>query len=178
MASHYVKCSICGETFDRDKIEFVMTSSRRYAHKACYEKRQAGLSEEDKYKEKIFEYTKQLFKEYYNKKKIETQLMKMMKENVKYTYSGVFKTLVYWYEVRQGDVEKSHYSIGIVPYVYDEAFNYYKELWMMQQINAEKNIEEYIPKVRKVKIQNPQRNPLIKERHFNLLDEEEVTNGF
>lgn len=177
MAVHNVKCSICGQIFDRDKIEFVMTSSRRYAHKSCFDKRQEGLSEEDKYKEKIYEYARQLYKENYNKKKIETQLIKMMKENVNYTYSGVFKTLVYWYEVKQGDIEKSRYGIGIVPYVYDAAFNYYKELWLTQQINAEKNIADYLPKIKKVKIQNPKRNPLIKERHFNLLDEEEITNG-
>lgn len=169
---HPVKCSICGKTFDRDKVECVNTSTRRYAHKSCYDKQQGTLSEEEKMKQKIFEYTKHLFKDQFNKKRIETQLLKLMKEHSEYTYSGIFKTLVYWYEIKNGIIEKSNYGLGIVPYIYNDAFCYYKTLWEIQQRNNEKNIDEYIPKQNVVKIKNPQRNPLKKERHFDILLEE------
>lgn len=168
---HPVKCSICNETFDRDKVEFVQTSARRYAHKSCYDKQQGTLSEEEKMKQKIFDYTRKLFKENFNKKKIETHMLKIMKDNPQYTYSGIFKTLVYWYELKNGNVEKSNYGLGIVPYVYEDAFRYYKALWETQQKNNEKNIVDFIPKQNTVRIRNPQRNPLKKERHFDLLDE-------
>lgn len=173
--AHRVKCSICQSTFDRDKEEFVMTSSRRYAHKSCYDRQQDNLSGEEKAKEEIFKYLKNLYKENFNKVKIETQMNKMMKENSNYNYSGILKTLVYWYEVKNGDVEKSHYSIGIVPYVYKDAYNYYYNIWLAQQVNADKNIEIYKPKEKIVIIKNPIRQPKSKRKvfSFNFLDEEE-----
>lgn len=171
--AHRVKCSICNETFDRDKVECVATSARRYAHKSCYDRQQGQLSEEEKAREEIFKYLKQLFKENFNKVKIETQLEKMIREN-KYNYSGVLKTLVYWYEVKNGDVEKSHYSIGIVPYIYKDAYNYYYNIWLAQQANADKNIEIFKPKEKIVVIKNPVRKPKIKRNifSFKFLDEE------
>lgn len=169
---HRVKCSICGQTFDRDKIEFVATSSRRYAHRSCYEKQQNGLSEEEKFKQQIYDYTLKLFGSNFNKKRIELQLKKMMTENVEFTYSGILKTLVYWYEVKRGDVEKSHYSIGIIPYVYNDAREYYRQLWMTQQLNADKDIDQFIPKIKVVTIPAPQRNPIKKRKHFQFLEQE------
>ena len=71
-------------------------------------------------------------------------LDKMLKENREYTYSGVFKTLVYWYEVKHGDIEKSNFGLGIVPYIYQDAFRYYKALWETQQRNSNKNIADFM----------------------------------
>ena len=33
--AHYVICSICGKRFDRDKVQAVKSSARRYAHQSC-----------------------------------------------------------------------------------------------------------------------------------------------
>ena len=84
----------------------------------------------------------------------------------------MFKTLVYWYEVKRGDVEKSHYSINIVPYVYNDAKEYYRQLWMVQQLNADKDIEAYKPKTKVITIPNPVRQELIKRKKFEFLKEE------
>lgn len=173
--AHRVKCSICQQTFDRDKEEFIATSARRYAHKKCYERQQDNLDSEQKARQDILDYTKKLFKENFNKIKIETQMDKMVRENSNYQYSGILKTLIYWYEVKNGDVEKSHYSIGIVPYVYKDAYNYFYNIWLAQQANADKDIEVFKPKEKIVVIKNPVRNPKIKRRlfSFNFLDEED-----
>ena len=170
--AHPVKCTICGEVFDRDRVECVNTATRRYAHKSCYNKEQGTLSEEERYRQKIFDFTQNLFEKNFNKKRIESQLNRMIKENVGFTYSGVFKTLVYWYEVKRGDVEKSHYSINIVPYVYNDAKEYYRQLWMVQQLNADKDIEAYKPKTKVITIPNPVRQELIKRKKFEFLKEE------
>ena len=171
--SHYVKCPICNETFDRDKIEFVKISSRRYAHLTCYQKKEGTLSEEDNARLKIYEYTQNLFKSNFNKMRIDNQLNRIMKEHPTYSYSGILKSLIYWYEVRHGDVEKSHYGLGIIPYIYEQAYQYYYAIWKAQQNNEDKKIEDYIPsKVTVVKIVTPKRVPFIKERHFNILTEE------
>ena len=121
---------------------------------------------------KDFDFTQNLFEKNFNKKRIESQLNRMIKENVGFTYSGVFKTLVYWYEVKRGDVEKSHYSINIVPYVYNDAKEYYRQLWMVQQLNADKDIEAYKPKTKVITIPNPVRQELIKRKKFEFLKEE------
>ena len=33
--AHNVTCTICQGRFDRDKVEYVQTGARRYAHAAC-----------------------------------------------------------------------------------------------------------------------------------------------
>lgn len=170
---HRVKCTICGETFDRDRIEFVQISSRRYAHLTCHLKENGELTEEENARLKIYEYTKNLFKNNYNKARIDNHLSKLMKENVNYTYSGILKSLIYWYEVRHGDVEKSYYGLGIVPYIYEQAYQYYYAIWVAQQNNKDKKVEDYVSQERVIKIVTPKRVPFIKERHFNLLDEGE-----
>lgn len=171
--AHFVKCTICDQTFDRDKIEFVKTSARRYAHLSCYQQEQGELSEDEKSRLKIYEYTKNLFKNNYNKLRIDTQLKKIMKEYPKFTYSGILKSLIYWYEVRHGDVEKSYYGLGIVPYIYEQAYQYYYAIWSAQQANKDKDISDYVPMEETVvRIAMPKRVPFIKERHFNLLEEE------
>jgi hypothetical protein len=96
-----------------------------------------------------------------------------MKENVNYTYSGILKSLIYWYEVRHGDVEKSYYGLGIVPYIYEQAYQYYYAIWVAQQNNKDKKVEDYVSQEKIIKIVTPKRVPFIKERHFNLLDEGE-----
>ena len=35
-AAHKVKCAICGEIFDLNKIQGVRHGARRYAHQECY----------------------------------------------------------------------------------------------------------------------------------------------
>lgn len=163
---HRVKCSICGQVFDRDKEDFVATSSRRYAHRKCYE----VPEESDSKSAEILQYLKDLFGLNYSRVRIENQLNKLMAENSEYTYSGVLSTLKYWYEIRNGDISKSGYGIGIVPYIYWEAYNYYYNLWKVQQLNQDKNFDDYKPKDIIVKISNPQLHPRYRNR-FSFLDE-------
>lgn len=121
MAVINVKCPLCGQTFDRNSVENVKVK-RRYYHKECYEKIEKDLKEKDL----LEEYIKELFK-------IE-ELSLLMKRQIneyheekKYSYSGIRKTLYYFFEVKHNDIGKSK-GIGIVPYVYDEAYNYFYSL--------------------------------------------------
>lgn len=98
--------------------------------------------------------------------------------NYGYTYSGIQKALIYYYEItgHKFDAEKSNGGIGIVPYVYQKAWNYYYAIWEAQQkqenIQDASSLEEYIPKVIEVHIPTPKRQ--IKKRNlFSFLDEEE-----
>ena len=89
-----------------------------------------------------------------------------------YTYTGMLKALVYFYEIKGGDIEKAHDSIGIIPYIYQDAYNYYYNLWLAKQRNEQKDMSQYIPEVIEVKIPVPQRK-INKRKLFTFLDDEE-----
>ena len=79
--------------------------------------------------------------------------------------------MIYFYEIKGGDKERAHDSIGIVPYIYQDAYRYYYSLWLAQQRNEEKDLDDYKPKIIEVKIPIPQRN-IEKRKLFSFLDEE------
>ena len=89
-----------------------------------------------------------------------------------YSYSGILKSLTYFYEIKGNSLDKANGGIGIVPYVYKNAYNYYFAIWEAQQKNEGKVIEEYKPKVKEVVIPIPKRK-VRKRRLFAFLDEED-----
>ena len=89
-----------------------------------------------------------------------------------YTYSGIRKSLVYWYEVKGNSIDKANGGIGIVPYIYQDAYRYYYSLWEAKQKNKDKDIESYKPEEIVIHIPAPQRN-IKKRKLFTFLDEEE-----
>ena len=47
----------------------------------------------------------------------------------------MLKALIYFYEVKGNSVEKANGGIGIIPWIYKDAYNYYYDLWMIKQRN-------------------------------------------
>lgn len=168
--AHYVKCLYCGKKFDRDKEEWVKVTGNRYAHKNCAISKEEVMSQEQKDKEELDNYIMQLFKLDFVEPRIQKQIIKY-REEYNYTYSGILKSLKYFYEIKGNPIEKANGGVGIVPYVYKQAFNYYYALWQAQQKNIDKEVEKYIPKIKEVIIQNPQRK-IKKRKLFAFLDKE------
>lgn len=158
--------------FDRDKTPFVLLPNKRYAHTNCYNQEQGRLVKEDLDKIALERYVKKLFALDYINPKIIRQI-KDFKENYHYSYNGIRQTLIYYFEIRKGDLSKTNGGIGIVPYVYEEAKKYYETLYVAREKNKDKNIETYKPKVEEVHIPSPRRDLLLKKK-FNFLDEEET----
>jgi hypothetical protein len=218
--AHSVICSICRERFDRDKIAFVQTSAKRYAHASCalrlkeengdtteliitdpndfvsctYCKQQidkrtdkfiqltnskyAHLScseleakREKTDAEKLDDYIMKLFNYDYVPPRAKKQINQFIQE-YNYTYSGMLKALVYFYEIKGGDREAAHDGIGIIPFIYQDAYNYYYSLWLANQRNEDKELSAYKPKVIEVRINPPERE-IYKRKLFQFLDEEE-----
>ena len=174
MAKHIVKCAICNQQFDANAEPFVKVNSRRYAHEACVMNEDEKKTKEQKDKEALEAYILQLFKIEYISPKIRKQIDSYIKE-YNYTYSGIRKALVYFYEVKSNSLEKANGGIGIVPYVYQNAFNYYYALWEAQQRVEQKVevIQEYVPRTIEIRIPNPERKVKKKRNLFSFLDEEE-----
>ena len=168
--AHNVKCFYCQKIFDRDKVPFVQVSPRRYAHKECSMSEDERKQQEVKDKEELDNYIMSLFKMTYVDARIQKQIKKYVEEN-NYTYSGIKKALVYFFEIKGNSIEKANGGIGIVPYVYQQAYQYYYSLWLAQQKNEDKVVQEYVPVVKEISIPIPERR-VRKRQLFSFLDEE------
>ena len=174
--AHIVKCKVCGNQFDRDKVACLKVSANRYAHKHCAEK--AGLKGEEvelPHKDPdltdLENYIMKLFGEDYVNVRIRKQI-KDYQDQYGYTYSGMLKTLIYFFEIKGNSVEKANGGIGIIPYVYKDACQYYYALYLAKMANEEKNIEDYKPKPRIIEIFAPVIVPK-KIRLFSLGEEDD-----
>lgn len=153
--AHRVKCLYCGEQFDRDIEPTKQVSTRRYAHIKCWEDHIANMSQEERDIEAFYDYARNLFGKSYNYMLTKKLAEKYVKEN-NYTYSGMLKTLKWYYEKEGHSLDKSNGSIGIIPYIYQQASNYYYALYKAQLINKKKNISNFIlPKERIISIESP-----------------------
>jgi len=153
--AHKVICLYCKKQFDRDKEPTQKVSARRYAHLNCWKEHLANMSQEEKDIQNFFDYTKKLFGEDYNYILTKKLAERYVKEN-NYTYSGMLKTLKWYYEKEGHSIEKSNGSIGIIPYIYKQALNYYYALYQAQLVNKEKDLSNFTTsKERIVEIESP-----------------------
>lgn len=172
--NNIVTCIYCKKTFNKNEEPFKLFSNGKYSHQSCYELEQ---SRELTDQEKLERYIMKLFNSDYVYAKIKKQIKDYV-TNHGYTYSGIHKALVYYYEIKGNrfDEGKAQGGIGIVPYVYQNAFNYYYAIWEAQQkqehIHDASSLDEYIPKVVEVRIPVPKRQEK-KRKLFGFLDEEE-----
>lgn len=171
---HKVKCTVCGKTFDRDKVQAVKSGARRYAHLTCMpngEKVPLAISDEDPDLVKLKEYIANLLKDQYVPARVNKQI-KEYKEKYNYTYSGMLKALVWFYEVKEHSIDKANGGIGIIPFIYQDAYNYYYALFMAKSALENSTIEPQVIEVKEVTISSP-RAKLRPVRLFNLDDAED-----
>ena len=176
LMSHYVICSVCGARFDRDKEQAVKTGARRYAHYKCSPNSELvplPQKEEDPDLTKLKDYINKIFGKNANWAQINRQIKIYTTEN-KYSLSGILKSLIYFYEVKGNSIEKSNYALGIVPFVYNDAYNYYYSLFIAQSQNENKDVQKITNRVKEIVIPLPQ--IILPKRFFNLDDDEEVIN--
>lgn len=181
-----VTCAVCGNRFDRDKVQAVKVSARRYAHLTCQpdgeivplldSKPKVKAEKEKTDEEKILDYITELFgKENINYGAVRRNL-KDYREKYEYSDSGMLKSLHYWYDVKHNDPKKANGNIAIIPYVYAAARTYYYNIWQANKLNSALDISDYVPKVKEVHIKSP-RVEVKKRKLFAFLDEEEEGNG-
>lgn len=170
MAKSLVKCPYCKESFDREVVPFVKVGNR-YAHVSCYNEAEEKKTLEEKQKASLMRYIEDIFDVSYNVPLVLTQI-KNYKEVLHYTYQQIERCLRYAYEVKGYDISKAK-GIGIVPYVYKDAYNYYYQMWLSQQKQENGfSLQDYTPEVVKVTITPPVPKPMVSKK-FNFLDEEE-----
>lgn len=171
--AHNVKCVYCKEVFDRDKEPYVEVSQRRYAHKVCAEAAAAQLTpaekarqEEEQDLKKLEHYIMHLFNETFVNVKIRKQIMDYRK-NYGYTYSGILKSLQWWFEIKKNSLESANDGIGIVPYIYKQASDYYYSLFIANRANED--LGNYQQQTVSITISSP-RAVLKQKRKFKLTE--------
>ena len=155
--AHMVKCTVCGESFDRDKVQAVKSGARRYAHYTCLPEGELvplpnAVVDQDLVD--LENYIKNLLGDDYNPARVKKQI-KDYKNEYNYSYSGMLKALVWFYEIKGNSIEKANGGIGILPFVYQDAYNYYYSLYLAQLVNEEKDVNQYKTKVREIVIKSP-----------------------
>ena len=167
--AHMVKCTVCGKRFNRDKIQAVKTGPMRYAHQVCFpEGELVPLEVEDPELAELENYIQNLLGEDYNRARVNKQI-KDFRQNYDYSYSGMLKTLIWFYDIKGNSKDKANGGIGIIPFVYQDACNYYYSLYLAQIANAQ--IENFKPVVREITIASPEvyRKPI---KMFNVGEDE------
>lgn len=173
MATHYVKCLYCGKTFDakadEKDIVWIKPRSNRYAHLKCAEEKESLQSAEEKEFEALYKYVSAEQGENFNFVQFK-KIVNKWKEDYNYTYSGMLKSLQYFYEVKGNSKEKFRQgSIGIIPFCYVQAYNYYYELYLASQ---RAGTGSYTTSQREIEIDAPVAR-VLPPKLFNMEDDNE-----
>jgi hypothetical protein len=65
--------------------------------------------------------------------RIYAQLKSFLEKYPHYTYEGIKQALMFFFEVQKKPIDKANQGIGIVPYVYDSAQEYYNNITKRQE---------------------------------------------
>lgn len=158
MKAAYVKCPYCEKRFNRNdvNIKVKQVSTKRYAHYDCWQNYMDSLTQEEKDQINFYNYVKTLFKENYNYILTKKLAEKYIKEN-NYTYSGMLKSLKWYYEKQNHSTEDANGTIGIIPYIYNQALQYYYKLYEATMINRNLDLMELQMPPRHIIIESPRR---------------------
>lgn len=186
------KCPYCGESFDRNAgvegIDWIKNTVqglglRNYFHLKCHKLAvdtpkdqwptyQEKLNEARFWADLCYDYMTRDLKTIPNYTKIVSQLNNFNKSK-KMQYEGMYKTLIYCYEIKHLNVDKAEGGIGIVAFEYENARQYFS-----RQLNLKNNLLDAINKQinerREIVInkKQPNRNRKIKKIDLAEIGEE------
>jgi hypothetical protein len=139
-----MKCKVCGEEIKDN--EYIKISSRCYIHKNC-ESKYKLLNKNNSDLEELKNYIYTVLFDKDTPSYVWMQIQQMYKnKDYKFTYKGMLLTLKYYYEILGNYFNKSK-GVGIIPYKYDEA----REYWIKMN-SIMKNIKSFKDKSEEKKI--------------------------
>ena len=170
-------CRVCKQEIDKSKDDWIMPSRNWYFHKTCYGKFKEGkeIKSDADYEVLIFDYIARDLKVSYDYYKIHAQIQNFVKSGM--TRKGILFTLKYYYD-RNGkeNWERGYGGIGIVPYCYKDATEYWTNIEMRQKGACDKVVEQ-IKNLKKdyepIKYNPIKSNKKKKEIDLNSIFEEE-----
>lgn len=170
MPKHEVMCRICGERFDLNSVQGVKLADKRYAHQVCAPDKEPVLMEAPKViktpkkvtkvaktaspeEEQLNQYIMQLYGTDFVPPIIQKQIKQYIQE-YHFTYMGIYKTLYWYYGIKGNPVKKDLVTLGLVPYIYQDAKDYYYTLFLAETAN--KNLQPHQAVVKEITIPSPE----------------------
>ena len=153
-------CRICGQTIDEKKeikdVDWMLRPGRErsYVHVKCYETSERCLQERElvnnkelkmnnnSWKDAIVQYFERVLHISIDFSRFTKMWNSYLKQGFK--AKGMYYALRYFYDVKKNDPEKANHSIGIIPYCYEDARNYWSEIEVAQPGTMEKIIEQQL----------------------------------
>ena len=136
--THIVKCRLCKEQFDTDKIpreDWTLVGQRSYYHSSCYNEwvkaKQtvtSNVTDEEFWRESLVDYLYRDIKMTINFSKLDRQWKNFIKPEKKMTPKGIYFAVRYYYDILKGDATKAQGGIGIVPNIYSDSAQYWVDL--------------------------------------------------
>lgn len=155
------KCRICGKPISQkaDPDTYVVIN-RFHIHKECY----TGIEQD---KDNFFRYCQELFGDGFDFVKL-NRMAEGYRRAYNYTWSGMHGSLVYFYEIKHHSVKDANNNIGIIPYIYKDAKDYFDKLEQVKENNSKQ--KEYKAQQKVVTIPIPSQTTR-QPRLFSMEDE-------
>lgn len=145
-------CPICKQyVLETDDIK---KYQNKKCHKPCLDNLIDLKDDTQGDKQKLTEYICKIFdiKEISNL--IDNQINKYIKD-LDYSYSGIYGSLYYFYDLKENQISEDINGIGIVPFVYEEAKSFFIQISKTNQENEDVVIEN---KSKKILMKAPNKN--------------------
>lgn len=142
--THIVHCRVCKQEIDiNNENNWLLASRNYYYHKTCYgrfkESKEVKIDQD--YIPLIFDYIARDLKVSYDYYKVKAQINQFLKDGM--TCKGILFTLKYYYDkYGKENWERGYGGIGIVPYCYKEATDYWRNIELTKRGSLEKIVEQ------------------------------------
>lgn len=128
----YRTCRTCHQKIDIDhQTGWINPRKYCYYHISCFENFEKkktdvhAVADNDMWFAAMWDYLRHDLKMCPNYNKVKAQWDKFLKDSM--TAKGIYFTLRYFYDVKNGDKEKSQEGIGIIPYIYKDGTQYWAD---------------------------------------------------
>lgn len=161
-------CDYCRKAIPKDEA-VVLSGFDRFAHKDC---KSNDDNREITDKEKLRKFLSELYNLDNSSASLNAKMRQAENMVVKngFTYSGIRGSLTYFFLVKKNSPENDNY-LGIVPYIYEEAKEYYRKIKEANRKNElNKELIKSKPVISQVKVKTIEKNDKISK--FSFLDEE------
>jgi len=137
-------CPFC-KTYMGTKEDGKTYKGKKY-HVKCFEKMLDDMESGDDELTKLNQYVCKLFGIKTLTPLMSEQISTFTKTNG-YTASGIRATLYYFFELEERELKEDVKGIGIVPFVYDEAREFFKEMARIKEKN-----KDFVPTSKRVEV--------------------------
>ena len=161
-----LKCPIC-ETYNYK--EETVYHQKRYYCKICYENK---TKDSNDYKE-LINYICNIY-EIDAPTGFMLSQIKKFKDQFNYTYKGIELTLDYFYNIKTNNTPDMEMGLGVVPYIYEEAKQFFIEKRNIKNNIQNIDIQDITSKVNVINIKKSDKKSDVEYKNIAIIDIAEI----